>query len=154
MSLNDANQAYYDTIFRHAKNIIDDLARAQNANVQEAEAFFSVVGAEGDAVDVDYYLVNHDKRVPFWLHPANVDQELLGLGQYESKDHLRESLPVSVIAEAAIHPNMNDSHPELALKTEYWIHLESYPAHRMVSESAVDELTALLVHSGTGASHT
>ncbi|KIO16880.1 hypothetical protein M407DRAFT_33471 [Tulasnella calospora MUT 4182] len=44
---------------------------------------------------------------------------------------------------------MDDFYTDLALKTEYWIHLESYPAHRMVSESAVDELTSLLVHSGT-----
>ncbi|KIO15688.1 hypothetical protein M407DRAFT_34723 [Tulasnella calospora MUT 4182] len=126
VSLSDPNQANYDTIFRHAKNIIEDLARAQNADIQDAEVFFSVAGGDGNAVDIGYYMIDHDKRVPFWLHVADVDQELLGIGPYESKDHLH-----------------------LALKTEYWIHLESYPAHRMVSESAVDELTSLLVHSGT-----
>ncbi|KIO15924.1 hypothetical protein M407DRAFT_34456, partial [Tulasnella calospora MUT 4182] len=40
VSSSDASQAYYDTVFRHARNIIEDLARAQNANVQDAEAFF------------------------------------------------------------------------------------------------------------------
>lgn len=89
VSSNDANQSDYDSIFRYARNVIEDLARAQNANIQDAEAFFSTVGADGNAVDIDYYMVDHDKRVPFWLHPADVEQELLGVGPYESDDHLR-----------------------------------------------------------------
>lgn len=28
--------------------------------------------------------------------------------------------------------------------------MESYPSHRAVSESAIDELTSLLIHNGTG----
>ncbi|KIO30643.1 hypothetical protein M407DRAFT_20358 [Tulasnella calospora MUT 4182] len=126
VSSNDATRADHDTIFGHARNLIEDLARAQNVDIQDSEAFFSVAGRDGDAVEVDYYMVNHDKRVPFWLHAADVDQELLGIGPYESKNHLH-----------------------LALITEYWVHLESYPAHRVVSESAVDELMSLLIHSGT-----
>ncbi|KAG9044935.1 hypothetical protein FS837_007296 [Tulasnella sp. UAMH 9824] len=126
VSLSNPNQADYDRIFRHARNIVEDLARAQNTDIQDAEAFFSVAGMDGNTIELHYYMIDHDKRVPFWLHPANVDQELPGIGPYESKDHLY-----------------------LALRTEYWIHLESYPAHRMVPESAVDELTALLIHNGT-----
>lgn len=150
VSSNDANQSGYDSIFRHARNVIEDLARAQNANIEDAEVFFSALGADGNAVDVDYYLVDHAKRVPFWLHEADVEQELSGVGPYESNDHLREHLPPLIIRKRPINPNTNDFHPELALKTEYWIHLESYPAHRTVSESAIEELAALLVHSGIG----
>lgn len=122
----DARQINHDSIFRAARSILEELARARNADIQNAEAFLSVAAIQGNIVDVEYYLVDHDKCVPFWLQPVDVDRELLGIDPYESRDHLH-----------------------LALKTEYWVHMESYPSHRAVSESAIDELTSLLIHNGT-----
>ncbi|KAG8929421.1 hypothetical protein FRC01_004358 [Tulasnella sp. 417] len=104
VSLGDPNQADYDTVFQHAKNILVDLARTQNADIQDAETFFSVARVDENAIDVDYYMIDHDKRVPFWLHAANVDQELLGIPPYESKEHLGKYLAVMCTVEVANLP--------------------------------------------------
>ncbi|KIO23737.1 hypothetical protein M407DRAFT_26800 [Tulasnella calospora MUT 4182] len=125
---NDPRTAYFDSVLRAARRSIEDSAQAQNADIQNAEAFLLVAAIRRDAVDINYYMVDHVKSIPFWLQAASVDRELLGIEPYESGDHLL-----------------------LALRTEYWTHLESYPSHRAVTESAVDELTCLLLHSGIGA---
>lgn len=84
----DAHRANYDAIFRDARKTIEELARGQGADIRDAETFLSVAETYGNIVNLDYYMVDHDKSVLFWLQPVDVDQELLGVHSFESKEHL------------------------------------------------------------------
>ncbi|KIO23728.1 hypothetical protein M407DRAFT_77759, partial [Tulasnella calospora MUT 4182] len=73
------------------------------------------------SLEVAYYLVDHDKRVIYWLEEA--DARNLGLGPFESDVDLRT-----------------------ALTSEYWVHVDYCPGHKDLDVKAEEELMAALRH--------
>ncbi|KAG9044932.1 hypothetical protein FS837_007293, partial [Tulasnella sp. UAMH 9824] len=73
------------------------------------------------SLEVGYYLVDHDKRVIYWLEET--DARTLGLGPFESDADLRG-----------------------VLISEYWVHIDYHPGHKDLDVQAEEELMAILQH--------
>ncbi|KAG9045804.1 hypothetical protein FS837_005633 [Tulasnella sp. UAMH 9824] len=85
-----------------------------------------LIPLQNGSSEVGYYIIDHDKRVIYWLEEVDVCH--LGLGPFESGIDLRE-----------------------ALKSEYWVHVDYFPSHLGPDAGAEDDLMAILRHGCIGA---
>ncbi|KAG9014194.1 hypothetical protein FRB90_005531 [Tulasnella sp. 427] len=87
---NNPLQENVDTFIRTAKTRVEELARTQNADIASAESYFLVTAVRGNTAEIDYYMIDHDGGIPFWVEEANIEDTLRDLELHESEDHLRE----------------------------------------------------------------
>ncbi|KAJ8598069.1 hypothetical protein M405DRAFT_802979 [Rhizopogon salebrosus TDB-379] len=81
---------------------------------------------EKNEVYCQYYFVDHNARMLFWLHdPKKVAESLF----------------------SALQGVYDPSHMGYALEEEYWVHCERYPNHKMNRVELVKELRELVMHA-------
>jgi len=83
-------------------DVMDGVLRKMDIRITEYVELYLKLVQGGEACE--YYFVNHETRVEFWLEP--VDVELLDLEGAVSDEHLRH-----------------------ALEEHYWNHVEQFPSH-------------------------
>ncbi|KAG9044167.1 hypothetical protein FS837_008700 [Tulasnella sp. UAMH 9824] len=100
------------------QQILERLGRSESLPAS-SELFVTV--QQNRPFEVEYYIVDHQERVIYWLE--DLDAQSLGLGPFESDPDLRG-----------------------ALTSEYWVHVDYFPGHRDIDLQAESDLIAILGH--------
>ncbi|KAG2112941.1 hypothetical protein BD769DRAFT_1491475 [Suillus cothurnatus] len=102
-----------------------DLARTKpNFDANAIELVVQVVPNQADSCQ--YYFVDHATRTLFWLHDHDGAAENILDG---------------------IHGVCDPSHIRYALESQYWMHCERYPKHKLDQVKLLKELRAVIVHA-------
>ncbi|KAG1750422.1 uncharacterized protein EDB91DRAFT_1046022, partial [Suillus paluster] len=103
-----------------------DLARTKLANLKAEDTELFVQVAQPQANSCQYYFVNHSNRTLFWLHNHN-----------EATDDIFDGL----------RGVRDPSHIRCALESQYWMHCERYPNHKLDRVKLLKELREVVVHA-------
>lgn len=117
----------------------------------QVETYLNVVnlGAGTAPPKVEYYLVDHAARLPFWFQAVNVHR--VGLEPYDSEAALRKSHACGLgCRRHRANPGCLIS--ESVLTAEYWTHVDYFPSHRAVDDESENELISVLRHDFVGKS--
>ncbi|KAG8934686.1 hypothetical protein FRC01_001087 [Tulasnella sp. 417] len=104
-------------LFRAHDHLIE-LGRARDPQIAEREVYIHVAGETPVDKRVEYYFIDNEARHPFWVHGAKIQD--LGIQGFETLDHLRASLV-----------------------SEYWTHIEYFPAHQVLERASENELISI-----------
>ncbi|KLO19302.1 hypothetical protein SCHPADRAFT_898879 [Schizopora paradoxa] len=80
-----------------------------------------------DGKEWSYYMVLHDRRIIFWVHPCDCSWLADDIGGVKSKKHLKQRFEV-----------------------EYWNHVERFPHHIPLSQNVICELLGVLSYNTVG----
>ncbi|KAH7914528.1 hypothetical protein BJ138DRAFT_362852 [Hygrophoropsis aurantiaca] len=92
------------------------------------DIMMDIVPKVGKQWRCEYYLVNHDKRCIFWVHPMNT-KHLVG--------HVQGITRVPQL--------------RFAMETQYWQHVEYFPHKQNLGEKIYKELSDIVVHANAEA---